>query len=342
LKDAKANDPRLSKFAKIFGVFIGIAAAFAFRAVVGTKDAKKKSTSADGFTKYRLTGREELSTTSSIFSLRPISGSGLSFDEESLRRAITSIQIKQPQLQIARSYTLLPAVPGQDPDELRLLIRREQNGEVSGYLHRLSLGAEVEMRGPSAEYALPEKVQKVIFLAGGTGIVPALQVSRVAAGQADVHILWANRRREDCEGGVSDTATKPSSWSATFASWTSMFGMASTDIVVQDAPDAKSKNTIVAQLEDVKQSGQGRLAVDYFVDEENAFIKPTDATRLVRSSFSTGNESEGSKIIFVSGPEGFVKYWAGPKEWANGREVQGALGGILASLDLRGWEVVKL
>ena len=84
------------------------------------------------------------------------------------------------------------------------------------------------------------------------------------------------------------------------------------------------------------------MAVDYFVDEENAFIQPKDATRLVRSSFSTSSGSEGKAIIFISGPEGFINHWAGPKVWADGREVQGPLGGVLATLELKGWEVVKL
>jgi hypothetical protein len=34
-------------------------------------------------------------------------------------RAIQSVLFKQPQLQIARAYTLLPAEPGQADDELR-------------------------------------------------------------------------------------------------------------------------------------------------------------------------------------------------------------------------------
>jgi ferredoxin-NADP reductase len=59
-------------------------------------------------------------------------------------------------------------------------------------LHRLEASAEVEVRRPNAEYILPtaERVGKVVFLAGGTGVAPALQVAKlVAADKADVHIL---------------------------------------------------------------------------------------------------------------------------------------------------------
>lgn len=252
------------------------------------------------------------------------------------------MQFKQPQLQIARSYTLLPTEPGQDPAELRFLIKKEQNGEVSGYLHRLALGAEVEVRGPSAEYVLPEKVSKVVFLAGGTGIAPALQAARAVAGEADVHVLWANRKREECEGGRSDTAQATSSWSSMFAGWFSPFGNPSTNESQQSTLLAK-KGKIVSRLEELKRNGQGRMAIDYFVDEEGTMIQPTNAMILARTSFSTEESVEtGRKVVVVSGPEGFVKHWAGPKEWANGREVQGPLGGVLSTLDLKNWEIVKL
>lgn len=339
-KDSKGNDPRLSRFAKIFGVGIGILVAFGYRAVKGPKEAGPSDKSADGFLTYRLTGREDVSSTSAIFTLKPVT-TGIDVNAEGLRRAITSVQFKQPQLQIARSYTLLPTESGQDPSELRFLIKKEQNGEVSGYLHRLAMGAEVEVRGPSAEYVLPEKVSKVVFLAGGTGVAPALQVAKAVAGEADVHILWANRRREECDGGKSDIVQAPSSWSSMFAGWFSPFGTPSTNDSQQSTAVAK-KGKIVAQLEGLKRNGGGRMAIDYFVDEEGTLIQPTDAMILARSSFSVDNAETGRKIMFVSGPEGFVKHWAGPKMWANGREVQGPLEGVLSTLDLKDWEVVKL
>jgi len=339
-KDSKGNDPRLSRFAKIFGVGAGILIAFGYRAVKGPKEGTASDKSADGFLKYRLTGREDVSSTTAIFTLKPV-GAGINMTGEDLRRAITSVQFKQPQLQIARSYTLLPTELGQDPSELRFLIKKERNGEVSGYLHRLAMGAEVEVRGPSAEYVLPEKVSKVVFLAGGTGVAPALQVAKVVAGEADMHVLWANRKREECEGGRSDIVQAPSSWSGMFAGWFSPFGTPATNESQQRTAVA-NKGRIVAQLEDMKRTGGGCMAIDYFVDEEGTLVQPTDAMILAKSSFSTDHAEPGRKIMFVSGPEGFIKHWAGPKEWANGREVQGPLGGVLSTLDLKDWEIVKL
>ena len=74
-------------------------------------------------------------------------------------------------------------------------------------------------------------------------------------------------------------------------------------------------------MEALKQEGQGRVAIDYFVDEENRFIRPIEATTLVRASFLPEARSEGKNILFVSGPEGFFKAWAGPKEWRDGKEL---------------------
>ncbi|OQN98683.1 hypothetical protein B0A48_15349 [Cryoendolithus antarcticus] len=341
-KDAKGNDPRLARFAKVFGIFIGISIAFAYRAVKGTKGESKTSVSADGFVKYHLVGREQVSSTSSIFTLRVAGTTGLDIDADALQRAITSVQLKQPQLQIARSYTLLPPLPDQRASDIRLLIRREEGGEVSNYLHRLPLAAEIEVRGPSTEYVLPQNVERVIFLAGGTGIVPALQVVKVVAGEADVHVLWANRRREDCQDGVSDTVKPTITWTSTLLSIVSPFGGSITPTQPREIAATTTPSPIVTHLQDLKASGAGRVAVDYFVDDEDTRMTLKDATKLVRGSFSTATNTNDRKILFVSGPEGFVKHWAGPKVWHNGVEVQGPLGGILATANLDGWEVVKL
>jgi hypothetical protein len=112
------------------------------------------------------------------------------------------------------------------------------------------------------------------------------------------------------------------------------------EVVVAEEGGVKSE--IVKRLEEVKREGQGRVAVDYFVDEEERAITPAEATTLVRGAFSMEEKSEGKNVMFVSGPEGFVRLWAGPKQWRDGRELQGPLGGVLAKLNLKDWEIVKL
>jgi hypothetical protein len=297
---------------------------------------------ADGFVKYALAKKEAVSSTGSIFTLKPATSSPIDTNDHSLTRAITSIQFKQPQLQIARNYTLLPLKEGEDSSELRFLIRRERNGEVSGYLHRLPVGAEIEVRGVFTEYELPSDVGSVVFLAGGTGIAPAMQVAKILAGKTPLHILWASRSREDCAGGISDGIKRPpDSWS--------LWSLWRRESVVHTSQE---KGPIVSELDLLEhraesQDGSSRppeLYVDYFVDEEGTFIQPRDVQQLIQreNARTLDAKSAGKRILFVSGPDGFINHWAAPKQWKEGREVQGRLGGVLSTLDLTGWEVVKL
>ncbi|KJX96112.1 hypothetical protein TI39_contig831g00011 [Zymoseptoria brevis] len=295
------------------------------------------------FVEYTLIGKENVSSTCAIFRLRPASNVVVDLDDPSTERAITSVEFKQPQLQIARSYTLLPQAPGQPMDELRFLIRKEQKGEVSNFLHRLPIGSKIEIRGLRTEYQIPADIKTALCLVGGTGIAPALQVADHLSGEANMHILWASRRREDCVGGSSDStpAKRASSW------WQ---GAASTDIKAHavDLPNAE-KGTLVTLLESLKSQAADteepahRLVVDYFVDEEGSAVKPEDVKRLLSSLSRADSSAEGGRrLLLVSGPPGFIAYWAGSKQWVNGREVPGPLRGVLSTLDLGGWEVVKL
>ena len=321
------------------------------------RDEATTAADKDGFIKYTLANKEAISSTGSIFTLKPATSSSIRTDEASLDRVITSVQFKQPQLQIARNYTLLPPKEGQDSLELSFLIRKERNGEVSGYLHRLPVGSEMELRGLSAEHVLPESVDTVVFLAGGTGIAPAMQVASALKGAARVHILWASRRREDCVGGISDSI-KEVGRSGSLLGWWMPYEVPSSGLGKGHVPMKSSdeKSAIVSQLEHLKQrfpaskettSGshpRGQLLVDYYVDEEGAFIQPKDVQRLLQltSPVPPEKDAAGKKILFVSGPEGFVNHWAAPKQWINGREVQGPLGGVLSTLNTHGWEIVKL
>jgi ferredoxin-NADP reductase len=316
----------------------------------GNGSSSEARTSQPGeFVEYTLVGKESVSSTCAIFRMRPAATVVVDLDEPSAERAITSVEFKQPQLQIARSYTCLPQAQGQPMDEIRFLIRKEQHGEVSSFLHRLPIGSKIELRGLRAEYHIPNDVTNALLLVGGTGIAPALQAADKLAGSANVHILWASRRREDCVGGTNDNipVKRPTSW------WQGSFTTpndAKSKVEPQstDLPNAE-KGALVTMLESLKRQTraspeqQHRLHVDYFVDEEGSMVKPEDVKRILKSlSRANPPTEEGRSIILVSGPPGFITYWAGSKQWAGGREVPGPLRGVLSTMDLSGWEVVKL
>ncbi|KAK0727352.1 hypothetical protein B0T26DRAFT_694242 [Lasiosphaeria miniovina] len=150
-------------------------------------------------------------------------------------------------------------------------------GEVSTYLSRLGLGDTVELRGPHLGFDLGARLgagngnQRVVFLAGGTGIAPALQAVRalllsptpasttttttyesVPVPCPSVSIIWANRHRADCIGCDDSSVTSP-------------------------AGDNKNKNPVIAYLSSaaVKQKQQqhgGGLEYACVVDDEGTFI----------------------------------------------------------------------
>ncbi|KAF1937239.1 hypothetical protein EJ02DRAFT_515332 [Clathrospora elynae] len=296
------------------------------------------------FTPYTLVDKKPVSSTSAIFTLR--SRDGVS-DSESVKevwkRSVWSVQIKQPQLQIARAYTPLPPTAdgkknGKDePQDLRLLIRQETGGEVSTYLHRLPEQSTIELRGPNTECELPRDIIEVIFLAGGTGIAPAMQVAQALGRRTGsmMHILWANRRREECIGGISDDQENNTSAQSRVGWWKSLFG--SSEPIEQasliEGPDTSAKGVMVKELDALKKRSEAAtkgLSVNYYVDDEKTFMQPGDITKRMRRR----REETGSRLIIVSGPDGFIEYWAGKKLWANGREFQGPLGGQLGKMDL--------
>ncbi|RMY59623.1 hypothetical protein D0865_01982 [Hortaea werneckii] len=327
------------------GSYTSVFATLALSAAIGwafheySGDGKSTTSKPGEFVRYTLVRKEEVSSTCSIFTLKPAASTSIDTAELYEKRTISSVQFKQPQLQIARAYTILPPIEGQDPQELRFLIRKERNGEVSG----LQLGAEIEVRGPSVDYVLPEKIGNVMFLAGGTGIAPAIQIASKVDGNANVHILWACRQREDCAGGVCDTVSPHTSWGWNLFGW---FGGSASSFERAHGTTAASSepNAVISQLDALKQTQAGALKTDYFVDEEGSVVHPKTIIGLLQQGAAEADNlsDPAERFLIVSGPDGFVNHWAGPKQWVGGREVQGPLGGVLSSLDLHGYKVVKL
>ena len=324
------------------------------------------------FTTYTLVSREQSSLTGSIFTLRPSNSSALKDGARIYKHAwesgIWSVEVKQPQLQIARAYTPLPPSllakdTKNDKLDLRFFIRRDPKGEVSGYLHKLPEGAQIDLRGPHMEYSIPTGVGEVLFLAGGTGIAPALQSAHTLLSYRSfplvetpkIRILWANRTRDDCMGGTRHQTSAASAISNALESW---HGRAQPQALrVQDesliCADGTPQAPLVKELMALQMEHPSKLSVEYFVDEESTYITEARLNQCISGKIPWGTacgvphrtssgSGTGMKLILISGPDGFVEYLAGPKAWENGKEDQGSLGGVLKNLDLSGWEVWKL
>jgi ferredoxin-NADP reductase len=267
------------------------------------------------FSPFTVVKREVVSPTSVILTVRRFANGTEDLYKDMWDKGIWSVEVKQPELQISRSYTPLPPIKPVDYSELRFLIRKEHKGEVSGYLHSMGLNSQMELRGPHPGFDIPENVAEVVFLAGGTGIAPALQAAYTTLerrnAEARVRIVWSNRWRDDCEGGGQ-----------------------------LDNMDRKRAGLIVQELEVLQKKHPGQLTVDYFVDEENTFLNQKKISQLTNTS--KRSNFEGTKLLFISGPEGFVNHFAGPKRWENGREGQGKVAGIIGKMALRDWIIWKL
>lgn len=284
------------------------------------------------------------------------------------RHGLWSVEFKQPQLQIARNYTPLP--PTSDEQGLQFFIRQYDGGEVSTYLSRLQPGDKVELRGPHLGFDLGSRLGskggKVVFLAGGTGIAPALQAARwllvERSGEEAVEILWANRNAADCSGCPRVTGGSSGRW------WWS-----STSKSEGHDTEAEEPSVVVKQIQALQSAYErkGRkLEVKCAVDGEGGKITAQHIRAAVAGSSSgtspslassstcyfhtqkllehTTEEADvasrqerpcncspggsGKNLFLISGPEGFVSAFVGPKVWAEGAERQGPLGGVVAEL----------
>lgn len=329
-----------------------------------------------------------------------------------------SVEVKQPQLQIARNYTPLPpAQTGAAPaagggggggdggggaaeaEHLRFLVRRYDGGEMSTYLSRLRPGDDIWLRGPHLGFDVAARLGpaggRVVFLAGGTGVAPALQVARTAllcappsqaGGKLSVEIIWASRSRADCPGcprllGRRDGVKGGGIWDRL----ASVAGGPAAPAGGQD-PEAP-EHPVVQELRELQVAYRGRgheLEFGCVADDEAGVISGADVTRAIEYcrtppppppaaagvpterapcyyhsqqllQHSTqesdaelkaqggpgraaggcacgGTSANGKNLLMISGPDGFVSAYAGPKVWVDGAERQGPIGGLVRKL----------
>ncbi|KAL8787670.1 MAG: hypothetical protein Q9213_002101 [Squamulea squamosa] len=354
------------------GVWLG------YSAVLGTwlgYDGATDAAQVDIFQDYELIKNQKISSTSYIFKIQPSTFGPRAYKsrldgkkiDEACKKGIWSVQIKHPLLTIARLYTPIPTILkdpyahalGETPNykslnpednQLRFLIRNHPEGELSRFLSRLQPGARIELRGPYQEFEFPNNLEQVVFLAGGTGISPALQMAHALledssdAPKPKMTILWANRLAEDCKGGLLEPDHPPAN--ILQQTWRSIFGSTKPELAMVPVPSLED-SPVVRELSALKTRHPANFHVSYFADDKQRFITERDIQVKTQQPGSCGiqptsSDSFGRKLIMVSGPDGFVEHFAGPKVWKEGKELQGDLGGVLKKMHLSGWTIWKL
>lgn len=336
------------------------------------------------FTPFNIIAKEQVSPTAFIITIR-CPGNVATENNAKVKAAwehgLWSVEMKQPQLQIARHYTPLPPLlgAGEEGGDLRFLIRKMDSGEMSNYLFRLQVGQQVWLRGPHYGFDITKRMgdaKDVVFLAGGTGVAPALQIAhklldapedKTSGQKPSIRILWANRRDIDSlgRGELSGKAT-------------------------QRPPNATS-DSLTNQIVELARRHGDSFQVSYFIDDERRFIGVKDVDAAMgypgqshrqaifaatdkrcrwhshEGLAATSDEDDkaaadssctcrphnmprepiGRNLLCVSGPDGFIEAYAGSKRWFGGREIQGPVLGMLGSkkrMDPRmdDWLVLKL
>lgn len=149
-----------------------------------SSSSSKPYLSYGSFTPLKIKDVKRITADSSIFTLAlPHSALPHSQDyppSEPPDNPLQAIYIRQPELQLQRAYTPLEAqafstgetatrnsgdVKDAKKDrEIRLLVKRYDDGEVSSYLHRLGIGGEVDIRGPVRTWTIPPDCEHLIFV----------------------------------------------------------------------------------------------------------------------------------------------------------------------------------
>ncbi|KAI0112617.1 hypothetical protein F4776DRAFT_343514 [Hypoxylon sp. NC0597] len=286
-------------------------------------DPKSAVINKTSFSPFTITAKEQVSPTAFVLSVRPGDALQAGRSGGPLREAwdhgLWSVEVKQPQLQIARHYTPLPPPPppaassnenanANEDEELRFLIRRLDGGEMSTYLSKLRVGEQVWLRGPHLGFDVERRLgaaENVVFVAGGTGIAPALQVARRLLEDDDndnddddgglkserrekptISILWANRLAADALG-----RQQPRGPSAGKGSWFPGWRGIEPALSAKEEQAQAGESSLARQIREMQQKHPGRFQISYFVDEEGSFISPRDL------SAALGGEARKASLL---------------------------------------------
>ncbi|KAJ3492793.1 hypothetical protein NLG97_g5144 [Lecanicillium saksenae] len=357
---------------------------------LATPAAKETVLNQDTFVPYTITSREAISAASFIFTVAPQhpnpNPSFLASDPSQpakWRYPLWSVEFKQPEVQIARNYTPLPPLEGErlEDGKLRFYVRSIPGGEMSTYLGRLTIGREVWLRGTHPGFDVETRLgsqKNVVFLAGGTGVAPAMQVAKAVLdddAETNFTLLWAIRSREELQQ-PPDNPSRPAP-----SSWWNILRSSPKPQPADVGHPIFAASPLGRELEEMQARYGDRFRIQVGVDDESSQFRASHIAMAIQSvsaaptvasapdcqphnqkfhgpasefepkgarPCSCHTENRGKNLFMVSGPEGFISHYAGPKVWLGGVETQGAVGGVAGELRRRNpsfasdWLVLKL
>jgi benzoate/toluate 1,2-dioxygenase reductase subunit len=106
------------------------------------------------------------------------------------------VRFRPPGVRAARAYSI--ASTPADLPRIELLIRHVPGGQVSGWLDSApEAGGRATLHGPLGGFALDDRGSRAVFVAGGTGLAPALSMIRAHVGRMPMLLCFGCTRREE-------------------------------------------------------------------------------------------------------------------------------------------------
>lgn len=277
------------------------------------------------------------------------------------RLCVYSYCVKEPNIQVERSYTPLSALSRTDPSIVQLLVKRYRDGEVSRYLHRVRQGSTVSLRGPEITWQLPESApvpdhiimvcRKLLTqLVAGTGVTTAHQLlsnvldnKPLAPNTPEISVIYAAPSMDALQlvPELSDYQRRHPD-------------RVSVHVFVEDIPPRMAATLSNRQGEEVPASlhspvePRRRLFPWLSTPSRESWTlsMPSYSIPLTLGRVDVCDVAVCSpdphirRLFLVCGPEGFVQAMAGSK----GRDLvsQGPLGGVLAKLGYQSTDVFKM
>ncbi|KAJ3090095.1 NADH-cytochrome b5 reductase [Quaeritorhiza haematococci] len=158
--------------------------------------------------------------------------------------------------EVVRSYT--PVSTEADLGYFDLLIKTYPTGMISKYVHEMSIGQKIKVRGPKGFFVYePNMVRSFGMIAGGTGITPMMQIIKAVlsnpADKTEISLLFANVEEIDIllKDELDDLASKHPQFKVYYVlnkppeNWTGGVGFVTKDMIKERLPAYASDTKIL-------------------------------------------------------------------------------------------------